>query len=490
MPDVLGGKATGLPYDVMTEQARLARKRKLVEALQAQAMGTSSPTVNTGRYVVPNFADPIARYMAYRDSTSMGKDLYDQEAKVAREMNTQRQASVQDLIQSFMGYKADRPDMTLAGMGGSNDPNADLSAGQPNPGGLDMQDMPRKTEDVAPDPVGGVIRAVGSSQPGIQEMGLKAWDAMSKSKAGMAPDFKTLLEHSKDLDAKARAKFFNKYGYPDIDESFFDPKGEVKIAGNVAVGTKGANVVSRTATEHFGDPRINPITGLPEFKSLDTNRTFPMTGGNVTQESTARKQIGEQTAKKAAEGYDKANESLASLKNISQARQELQTKVNPALLGAGSDIKLGLIKAAGAMGLSVPSTASVETLNSLMGNLMIEKIRALAPVTKDDIDEMKRIIGSSSNTYEALNQMLDLAERRSGQVISTHNKFVEGAIKEPGGEAYKKYYLGDPEGAAEIGRAEPTETPPPPAFENLSPDVVKRMQDRYDELKKKYKTGG
>ncbi|HEY6019900.1 MAG TPA: hypothetical protein VIY48_08350, partial [Candidatus Paceibacterota bacterium] len=95
--------APGLPVDLQTEMLQLARRRKIAEAMQANALSKNSPVTMVGRVAVPNWGDAIGSIADAIASKRATEGLDQQEQAVAQQYNDRLQKGVTDFANQVQG---------------------------------------------------------------------------------------------------------------------------------------------------------------------------------------------------------------------------------------------------------------------------------------------------------------------------------------------------------------------------------------------------
>ena len=114
-----------------------------------------------------------------------------------------------------------------------------------------------------------------------------------------------------------------------------------------------------------------------------------------------------------------AKESLQSNQTALEALNE------GAKAGGGEGIKQAIRKAGQAIGFSAPETASTEQLQMGLGDAILRKARALAPVTGEDVKRLEAILGSVNTDPQALVKMLSIYNSLAVKELQTFNKWVD-----------------------------------------------------------------
>ena len=433
MPDPILGKSSVLPYDVMEEQSRFARKRKLIDALRAKSMGTSDPTINTGRYVVPNFADPIARYVAYKDAEEQGKSLDVEEKASAEDVNRRTPAAMEKLINSFTGHVG--PDYGANPAIGqmTGDPNADLSQG--NPGSLDMGEPSRPTKVFAPDPIRGIGEAYASGLPEPKAMAQEAFKAMvnHKLQGGMITPEK-LLPLATQFTTKSIQAALNAQ-----DINLLVPRGQVdkvdnKIisTGEVEQGTGPAKSVGYFGPT-FAPAGTDPNAGVSLKKNLDSGEISGSSGvttpiPQAQGVAAFSKQMMEDYGKDLSAGKKSALDSLTRMPVL----QDAFGLIDQSIMGKPwSEVELTARKLGQAMGWSddrMGKISSTEAFTAAVSQDAMETLKALRPASNVDLEYANKLTGGNPVTDPKTAKILvSLAMSHSMNSLMSHQENVSRA---------------------------------------------------------------
>ncbi len=98
-----------------------------------------------------------------------------------------------------------------------------------------------------------------------------------------------------------------------------------------------------------------------------------------------------------------------------------------AKVGGLGGVKQATRKVAQAFGVDLPETAPTEQLNMALGNAILAKARALAPVTGEDIKQLQAILGSLDTDPTALMKALTVYNGIAAKELQTYNRYVEDA---------------------------------------------------------------
>lgn len=100
-----------------------------------------------------------------------------------------------------------------------------------------------------------------------------------------------------------------------------------------------------------------------------------------------------------------------------------------AQMGGGEGLKQGVRKAAQAFGIEAPATAPTEQLQMALGQAVLAKARALAPVTQEDRTYLETLLGSVNTDPTALVKMLDIYDKYATKELTTYNAYVDTQSK-------------------------------------------------------------
>lgn len=123
---------------------------------------------------------------------------------------------------------------------------------------------------------------------------------------------------------------------------------------------------------------------------------------------------------------DRAQIAKESLGHNKTAREAL---AKGAQSGGGEGIKQSIRKVAQAFGVEAPATAPTEQLQMALGNAVLAKARALAPVTGEDVKRLEAILGSVNTDPTALTQMLEIYDQLSIRELETFNQYIDHQSK-------------------------------------------------------------
>jgi hypothetical protein len=400
----------GKPYDVTAEQENILRRRKIAEALAGKGVGGDySPVSGGGNIKVANWGDAIGQVAGAWAGKRQMDDLDKRSHELGAETNRRLQSGVQDYLTA-------------------SQPHLGEAAGPPTEDGQ----MPQQMNPA--DPIKAISGLLGSGIGPLQQLGLAK--AMQQDKAQNPLQSKDILAHLKDIATpESIVRFIQSGG----DQSQLQFQRSVKegaggVYGDLTAAQSGQGPVKPVgyAGPTFNAPQPGAGGMPPTQTQIESGQAHGLTGGNVTP-AIKREELGAGADMKQLEaGKKEATDAVGALQAVATA-QDLVRQIPDQALGSLSDLRLFVNKGIQALGgKPLAEGSNVEQLKGALGNIMLEKIRALAPVTTEDVKIMQNILGSNTNTKEALGQMLNYAEQKYTRSISTHNNFVGSLAKEQG----------------------------------------------------------
>lgn len=381
------------PYDLQAQQMSLAQQAAIADALIAQSLQQSSPIIRTGAgnlfgSDIPNIGDPIAKVV----QAIIGKKKREEANAGLNELNLETQRRTGEELDAI----------TRRQFGGVEPSGMPPTEGQP-----DTMRMPS-------DPVGAVRLAQQATTPRGQALGVDIRKGFISPEEG--------LKAAQHFDPEALAEAMRTQNLGALVG-----RGKVTVEGDKAIMTRDGKVTGVQPVDRFTDLETDPETGLPVSKSLVTNKQFPATGGNVSTTRAKEIKDAETTFAELKKGREDYNKNTSTLSHIAQAEYEL-SRLPEGKLGIFSWFRNNVSKFGEAIGLEkLESTGGLEALHAALGNLTLEKVRALAPVTQTDVDMMRSIAGSESNTKRALEQILLIAAKAAARELSFHRDFVRNS---------------------------------------------------------------
>lgn len=344
----------------------IARKRKLLNAMLAAAMQDTPSVVPAGPGMVQaNWGDSLGKAFQAYMAREGNRELDARDAETATRVENQRQNDVRSMfkpLESDIGPQGNEQGPLPAQMGLT----PDLQSAQ---------------------------TAALSTNPELQKTGI-----------AQAQEYAKQMAQLKAKNLEIQSNFANG------QFSRFDP---------------ATNQMSQITTERYG-PMVPATPTTPAHQVMEgTKEIKPMGGGALAAPGVKfNQQLSEAEVKSLSTGRDEALKSVQGLQNIANVQTTL-AKIPRGTLGTLAGLKQGAAELFGSMGSDMAQQYNtVATLHSAMGQLLIEQIRAFAPVTKEDVDRMQKIVGSTSNTEAALAQIIQVAQNRYQHNIYNHNAFT------------------------------------------------------------------
>jgi len=399
MPNInLMGQNPQQPFDIQTEQARLAQMSQIAQAMITQSMQSSSPIIRTGggnpfARDIPNFGDPIAKMAQAYFGNQQQNDVTKQQGALAELMQSRKEAAL--------------PGILSAQMGRAPPPFDPAQEGPPDPG-------------VAPDIARAIMLAERSRDPSLQ--------AHAANLRKELPGPLDVLKNVQHIDPTS-ARGFIQTGDPGV----LKPPKVANIQDGILTTTQGGEQVGRpVAVKTYQPPGIDKSTGLPGQIQDLTGEFAAKTGGNVSVQNTRENALSQEDMKTLGEGRKSYFENMQTLTNINQIQTDI-ADMDPAKFGSFAEFRMHANRFAEVLGgKKTDDNAGIEAIKANLGNLMIAKVRALAPVTKEDVKMMNEIIGSEGNTKRALERILDVGAASAARQMKQHRTFVENLSQQPG----------------------------------------------------------
>lgn len=434
----LVGPTPQQPYDIQAEQAKLALAQKLAQALIDQSIEPKKPGFLTGegrlaRYV-PNYGDPVSDIASALIGKQRLGDVQDKQAALAKELAGREAEGFTQYMRTMRGSE---PEELPAG-----------EQGPPAPG-------------KAPDFVGAITQALSSGLPGLQKVGATA--------AGKLLNPEDLLKYGEQFDPKSVAEYYRTY-----DPSVLKPRGKVTVEGGTAVSTQGEKVLGVTPVEHYG-PVVEQAPGIVGQKKEETGKVqFAPTGTVPAKLEEQLNAADLKTLEKGREGYTL---SISALSNLNQLRADM-AKIPADKFGSFSGLRNEMNKLIELFGgTKLAETAGIEQVQARTGEFLLDRIKALYPVTDKDITIMKGILGSEGMTKRSLEKVVQYAQSRVEREMSQHTEFVKNfqLPQNVNRDQFERRYLP----SFKINTMEDTER----LKAVSSPDDLRNMSD--EELKKR-----
>lgn len=386
----LMGPVAQQPLDIQAEQAKLALAQKIAEALLLKSSDTSAPPSfatspgNPFSRTVPNIGGPLGDIItAYRNKEAL-EDITSRQADLAKQLQGREAEGLTSYYKQKYGTKGEA-----------------LPEGEQGP----------PTPTLAPDPIGAMVAALNKGLPGLTKI-------VEEDRKGI-PTLKDWLPHADKYPVAGRNLASQTLQPGDLGTM---PKFEVH--DNVGITSVEGRPTERVAAQTFTTKP--PENGIPPVSvSNVTGEAKGLTGGTTTPEATYAKAYGEGLTKELIEGRKNYIDDTGRMQTISQIKSILP-QVPDSAFGSAGVFRNETRKVFEMLGGNPdPKTDKVEILQQQLGKLMLDKIRLLAPVTKEDIAQMEKIVGSVGMTKRGIMEALDLMQTVTERGIERHAKFVE-----------------------------------------------------------------
>ena len=125
-----------------------------------------------------------------------------------------------------------------------------------------------------------------------------------------------------------------------------------------------------------------------------------------------------------AEKKDRQARAQIAKESLQSNQTALEALSEGAKAGGGEGYKQAIRKAGQAFGFAAPETASTEQLQMGLGDAILRKARALAPVTGEDVVRLEKILGSVNTDPQALNKMLAVYNALAVKELQTYNQWT------------------------------------------------------------------
>jgi hypothetical protein len=364
------------PIATLTSEAiQLERKRKLIEAMQAQGLQKSPYTVDAGRgNVVANFADPIAKVASayFGDQASQAADAL--EKANAEKQQTQRGEAIENYFTTKEGGEQVIGQDTRA---------LDVSG---------EEGAPPDARGIMPgDPKRAIKDALMSNDPFMMGLAARDYEGMRK-KPG-----EYLKVPGASLDSRVAA---DQSG--DVSQLKPEPKEHV-VGDRLISGVPGKDYkVGFDGRPLYGD--VGPIPGAPgtfgqtesttgkvAFAPRDrtTNINLPENKG----ETKFEQDMAVDEVKRLSAGRDATKAAANSIPTLVQAHDLAKS----AITGFGAEQILGARRLAKQMGLSEDQANQIsdsQTYLVVMAPKVLELIKALRPASDQDVKFAREVTAS------------------------------------------------------------------------------------------------
>lgn len=387
----------GAPLDIATQQQQLAVEAALANLMIQRGLQEHSPVVHTGggnpfARDIPNIAGPLMSMMDRREGEGRMRDVGERQGALATETQRLTDRDIADAMMAREGTKG------MAPGSGEEPPQAAV------PGNYNEY----------------VKRLLKSVVPGVRSMGTDA------AKHMLNPQ--DVLKEA-DQYAEGTANQAMTGG----DLSVLAPKPIMKESeGAVRTFTeKGAPTGPSVPVNTFSDPSVDPATGLPMQKSQTTNKAQAFTGGNVTVQNQKSMADTNKTLEKISKDSEQYAKNVNTMSNLAQAQQTISETPETAF-GTLSWLRTQGGKLGELLGADkLTSTSNIEQIRSHLGAVSLDKARILAPVSDNDWDKIREILGTEGYTKRALEKVTDVMLLATARDMGMYTKFVSSAAKDP-----------------------------------------------------------
>lgn len=393
-PVNLTGKPAAQPIDLQTRQAQEALAQEMALQLIGSAIQPAIPAFSTGKYMVPNYGEAIAKVAnAYLGN----KRLRESEARqqsVADENVRRLDTGMRQYMMDRFGTERQIP----------NDPFA-VDAGEPATVNVGQK--------------GNLVKAIAgllsSQHPQLMAMGAEELKNM--------PNPKEMLQYGDKFAPEALAAFSQSPGNPELLKS----RPTTSVEGGIATTKDETGVIKTQPVQKFGAP-YQESPGGPTLQKEDvTGKVSQVSGqfGNVTPQADLAKHLGAASVKQLEEGRKGYTENIGKLGSIVQIKEDM-ANIPEDKFGALATFRNYVNKLAELAGAEkLPDTAGIEQVHSSLGRLLLKDVRALAPVTQTDVSMIQTIVGSEGMTKRSLAKVMDILENATHRDMKTYTEMVK-----------------------------------------------------------------
>lgn len=377
----------GAPLDIGARQQALTQEQAIAAALIAQSMKEQpgTHTVAAGNPFggqVPNWGDPLSSIIENYQGKKELEELNKKQAALAEE--TQR-TTQQDIAHALA---------LREGIGGMAPGSGEEPPAAPIPGNYNSY----------------VKALVGSTVPEVRKLGEKAVEKM--------------------ITPQDLAQYSDKYTTGGLDTAAktgrFDtlktkPKIETFEGASRALDTDtGLPISAPQAINEYNPMALNSLGIATQTSKVTGRETAPGPQGDVTTQKTFENLDAAAQIKLVEAGVKVWEQNQSNLATISQAREEMK-QIPEQEFGFFGPAKTVIGKVGEALGFQgLTSTSSKESLEAVLGNLTLQKVRALAPVTEQDLIEIKKIIGSTGMTKRSMERVMDIMQNATEAEMKRH----------------------------------------------------------------------
>lgn len=377
--------AEKLDIGTSTDLATIARKRKLLQALLAATYGEQTPAVVTsGGVSTANWGDALGRMVQAWAAKSQDRELDAQEKALATQFEQGRQADVDKYFDALDG------------------PQGDNSG--PLPGNLSLGDKSNRA-------------AIKSLDPELRALGIKNAEEFAKQAAMLRREgimAGVNAENARTAADEAEGRLRTRPQTHFTNDSFSEWNPETR------------QLETRPTRQYSGYQQATP-NSPPMQTDMLTNKVEAVGTGQLAANPPGKEfnlelqKIDTAALPKNKEAMEKNWTTLSVLGRA----ETLLNRLPPGTLGNLAGIKIAANQLGSSLGFRInPNITNMEELHSSLGHQMLEKIRALAPVTEEDVAMMQGIIGSEKNTEQALRGILRIAQEATQRDIISKNRFV------------------------------------------------------------------
>jgi len=385
----LMGPNPAQPFDIQTEQAKIAQAQQIAQLLLAQGTAKGPTGFMTGegplaRYV-PDIGGIIAKVVNAGQGRSQMNDAQAQQAALAGKIQDIDRTTGADVTRQLTGAPAKT----------SLD---EFSTG-------DTTTTPASKRDY----MGAIKTALASTSP--------QWKAWGQKALSEIPGPKDLLQYQDKYDPASVAKFVVSTDPADLRE-----KKKAEIHDNVLTTTQGGvQVGPSTAVQHFTTPTLP--NGQTVSQSTETGETKTLgTFGNATPLAKYADAVGEKAATKLAEGSKTYSTNIKNLGVIGQIQSDL-TKIPDSAFGTASGFRNAVGRLYEALGATPDeSISSVQGVQKELLKLVVDKVHLLAPASDTDVKIVQNEIGKSEDLKRSLIRAMDVLANSN---ISENTRFEQ-----------------------------------------------------------------
>lgn len=366
-----------IPFEYQVEEQKIARKRAMAQAMMARSLKDVPAPQMFGKHmanpgIAPHLVNALAMYLGQKGLAGADEDQASMGQRMRADQNAEM-VGVQNLMRGQPGQMTPQ-------------------AGPPTEGQTELP--PIEVGGVKPDLRGALVQAM-------------------QGRFGSTREYGAQLHKDNQENVKAIATQLGA-GDPLAGATF--QQGQ-----NAAAPLPAPRQPTITNGQFPGGGNYVASTGLRGGPSTITAEPKPM---NVTTTvgGKAEVKLDEANIKLLSDG----REAVADVPNVINTVQRIQALVDKgATVGGGASVIQGMRSFAQAFGVSVPEGGLTSELRSKLGENVIAKARALAPVTKNDVDFLGQILGSIDTDPRALQELNAFMLAKSLVTLDKHNDLVD-----------------------------------------------------------------